>query len=442
MPRLNVLVPVMVAFVVTPHVVSAQQVPSPPGAIGGLFGGRRPQTDLNRASSRWTVTFLGSGGLDQEPVELGLGDPQAPSVTGSAATFSANTQFMRGRPGRQIELHAGGFVNHQQLQTGQMRGATGRLQGQYDRSDRLGFTGAASASYQPMTIGRPVSVPNSIAPVPPESLGPPQGVEEELWISTTGTATMRRAWTPRQRLELNYTDYRSRPIEGAGLESRSRIFSAREVWNATPRFQLRFGHNYERTTQTGGAVFSVPTTIRTLDAGFDYERQMGPVRSLRFIVDAGADFAESQTATGAVGGSLMPSVAASVEWQFSERWTVSVGGSHEATVLPGITPTPFTTDQASLQIGGTLIDRLTLSVFGSFSEGTTLEGQEGSFRASNATAQINYGLSRCCAMFASYALYNHRLRDIATAAPGIPGTYIRYTTRVGFSYWLPLYGTF
>ena len=439
LPRLIVALTILLA----PQTLWAQQVPSPPGAIGGLFGGRRPLTDPSRASSRWTVTFLGSGGVDQEPVELGLGDAQAPSVSGNAATISASTRFTRGRPGRQLEMNADGFLNRQELQTGQMRGASGRIQGQYDPNRRLGVTGMASVSYQPLMIGQPVLTGGPASVAPADSLGPPPGVEEELWISTTGTATITRGWTPRQRLELNYTDYRSQPVQGAGLNSRSVIASAREVWDATPRFQLRVGYNYEETTQDGGGIAAAPTKIQSVNLGFDFERPMGPSRSLRFIVESGADFAEAHPALDApVEQSVMPSVAGSVEWQFSQRWTVSVGGSHEATVLPGITPAPFTTDQASLQVSGTIVERLTLSMFGSFSKGTTLEGQEGSYRASTATAQINYGLSRCCAMFTSFNYYDHRLQDLSNAATGIPGSYARYTARVGFSYWLPLYGTF
>ena len=102
---------------------------------------------------------------------------------------------------------------------------------------------------------------------------------------------------------------------------------------------------------------------------------------------------------------------------------------------------PFTTNQGTLQIGGTLVGRLSVAAFGSYSEGTAFGGQPGSYRAATGTAQVNYGLSRCCSMFASVGYYDHRLIDVTTAI-GFPGTYARRTARVGFSYWLPLYGTF
>ena len=419
----------------------AQQVPSPPGAIGGLFGGRRPQADPNRASSRWSITFSGSGGIDEEPVELAPAESAGQTVSGTAATISANSQFARGRTGRQIGVAAGGFFNRQELQTGQMRGADGRVHGQYDPTRRLSFAGSASINYQPMVVGAPLVIPGPDDTLPPESLGPPTGVDENLWISTMGTASVTRGWTPRQRFEASYTDYRSQPVDGPGLESRSRIASASEVWNASERFELRAGYNYNQTTQAGSGPVGMPTTIHSLTAGFDFQRRLGPTRRMTLVFDAGADSAETLQDQGATVRSVMPSASASAQFTTSERFTLSVGGGHRATVLPGITPTPFTTDYASLQIGGTVFERLTLSGFGSFSRGTAVAGQRGSYEAGNVTAQFNYGLSRRWGFFTTVSYYDHRMRDVSDES-GIPPAYGRHTIRAGFSYWLPLYGTF
>jgi hypothetical protein len=431
----------LLVVVVTADTLLAQQVPAPPGVIGGLFGGRRPQPDPNRASSRWSITFSGSGGIDEEPIETSPEDPQGQSVSGAAGTVSANSQFMRGRPGRLVDLSAGGFLNRQELQSGQLRGANGRIHGQYDPSQRLSFSGSSSINYQPMTIGAPPAIASDEGPTPAASLGPPAGVDEELWISTMATASVTRGWTPRQRLVVSYTDLRSRPIDSPGLESRSRVVSARESWNATQRLSLRIGYNHSQTTQTGVETGNVPTAIQSATAGFDFRRQLRPTRSIAFIFDAGADYVETSIAPDRTGHVVMPSFSGSVQATLSQRWTFSLGASREASVLPGVSPTPFTTDQASMQISATIIDRLSVSAFGSYSRGAAVEGQRGAFEAGTGTAQFNYGLSRYWSVFGNVTYYDHRLREVNTAS-GIPPAYGRHTVRVGFSYWLPLYGTF
>jgi hypothetical protein len=120
---------------------------------------------------------------------------------------------------------------------------------------------------------------------------------------------------------------------------------------------------------------------------------------------------------------------------------LAAGLSHEAAVVTGVTLAPFTTDQITLQLNGAA-GRVSLSVFGAYTAGSTLAGQPGSYTAAAATAQVNYGLARCCGIFANFNYYDHQLRDVSALPVEFPATYGRHAIRVGLSYWLPLYGSF
>ena len=79
---------------------------------------------------------------------------------------------------------------------------------------------------------------------------------------------------------------------------------------------------------------------------------------------------------------------------------------------------------------------------GIYSRGAVLSTRTGEFETSQASAQVQYGFGRCCGLFGSYGLYNHRLNGLELVPASFAERYTRQIGRVGLTFWLPLYGAF
>ena len=56
--------------------------------------------------------------------------------------------------------------------------------------------------------------------------------------------------------------------------------------------------------------------------------------------------------------------------------------------------------------------------------------------------QLLYGISRCCAMALNYDYFVYRFQNVPDLPSQFPPSFDRQAVWVGFSIWLPLYGTY
>jgi hypothetical protein len=140
--------------------------------------------------------------------------------------------------------------------------------------------------------------------------------------------------------------------------------------------------------------------------------------------------------------STLPTGTATALMDVSRNWSLALNVNRDVTVLEGLSPQAFSTDAATLTLTGTVQRRLILSVASEVSRGGAVIGTTGAFDARSFVAQAQYGMANCCSLITSYTFYQHELTDIIALPAGYPPEFNRHSLRLGFSLWLPLYGTF
>ena len=353
-------------------------------------------------------------------------------------------RYWRGRTARFVEVNGGGSLERQSLAAEQLPSANGSVRGQTPIGGRIDLSGVFSVTYQPLRVSSQMSQAAPPDGSGAQDLAPAQGIVDQTWLATMVSGTASRKWSPRRRLEASVTALRLDPIRGVGDDSRSQSVSVRERWNANPRAELSYGYTYRQNRQGE----PLPGTSNRLglhaaDGGLRIEKRLSSVRMLTFAIRGGIAYSTPYEVAGASSsGSWLPVVSGAFQANLSQAWDLSVTASHEVTVLTGVTPQPFTTDQVSTQVTGNLTDRLRIGLTGAYSQGTTVDSGPGSFEGGTGTVQVQYGLARWCGVFSSYSYYEHRLREISSAPASVPSQYGRHAVRVGVSFWVPLYGTF
>jgi hypothetical protein len=123
-------------------------------------------------------------------------------------------------------------------------------------------------------------------------------------------------------------------------------------------------------------------------------------------------------------------------------WLVRGIFSRGLTILEGVSNASFYANAAAVQLGGLIERRLDATVaLGLASGKTATPGDEiGRYRTYTGTTQLRWALAQCCAAIVNYNYYHYTLTGIALAQ-GFPTSMNRHAVRVGFSVWLPLYGS-
>lgn len=426
-----------------PAPLLAQQPQQPPGSTGGLFGGYR-SLDPNRTSQTLALTVDLSTGYDENVAPDSGGGP-TPALDGRATTANAALRYWLGRTGRSIEANGRGFVNRQAFSAGNMVGgeATLRAAGLFGR--RTGADAGFGVSYEPTFLFNGFGgllAPIEGEPAPPE-VAPPQGVIEQRWIATQGSASVFRNWTSRQRMDVQFNLLHRRPTEGEGLNSRTYSAVARHAWSLRRSAGLQFSYGFTENQQGDATTSGLPLRTHTLEGGIRLERRVAPERSLVFVATGGSTYAHIERVGGVPAGEyFVPTVSTSARLDVSRTWNVAAEFNRDVTVLEGLTPEPFTGDVAGVRLAGQVGRRLALSIAGAFSRGEALVTRTGSYESLAGTASAQVYIARWCSAFASYSYYEHRTTDVATLQPGFPSRYDRNSVRAGLTVWLPLYGTF
>jgi hypothetical protein len=278
--------------------------------------------------------------------------------------------------------------------------------------------------------------------VPSTELTPPQGVTEQRWLSTQASAGFHRNWTPRQRLDVSFSDWHREPLDGIGFESRSRMASMQESWALNSRVQLLMGYRLNQNRQNGFVTQNGSTITHTTDVGVRLEKRLSATRGLAISGGGGATYARVPVAAGPALTVTQPFGTGSVQLSMARGWSLTANGSREIEVLDGVSPQPFISDMFSMQLGAAPSSRIQASVVGGYSRGSALIGTTGSFEAATGSAQLQVGLSSCCGIYTSYSYYQHRLLELSEIPVGFPSQYGRHSIRVGMTVWLPLYGSF
>jgi hypothetical protein len=194
-----------------------------------------------------------------------------------------------------------------------------------------------------------------------------------------------------------------------------------------------------RSSET--ALGSYPTDAQTFGAGLRFLNRLSPTR--QWTVSVGGRAARVDTIRSIDRVPLeyvTPSAFGGVQFDFGRTWALTADAHRDIQTLQGLTSQSFITDAVNLAIGGNVGRTLVIALGGDHLQGRAHEGDRGSFQSTGFTGQLQYALSRCCAVVGSYAYYAHRLYDISTLTANYPSRFDRNTLRVGFTVEIPLAG--
>lgn len=442
------IVLLLLAGIVAP--AAAQVVDRPPRVLGGLFGGQRPR-DPNRTSQELTLTLNLGSGYDRN---LGPGGQElpvgvfSPMESGFATTAGAAARYWRGRTSRYFEASGRGYLNSAHAADSRVAGGDAAVRGETGLGRRSGLTYDVGAAYEPTLLFSalgPLVGPTQGSVVPDGNA--PQGILEQRWLSAQGSIGVYRHWTTRQRMDVLYTRSLREPVDGPGTDSRTQVASVRHRWNPRPNAGFQLSYRYDENQQTDEVLDLQPVRTQTVDAGVNVERRLSPTRGALFSFTGGAAYTRVRPIAaagmlGQIATFVVPIVAATARLDLARAWNVSTAFDRSVTVLEGLSPEPFATNVVSLRLDGVVAQRTNVGISGAYSRGAALVTDAGSFEATGATAQVQYAMGRCCGVFTSYNYYTHRTTGVVTVPTGYPPRYDRHSVRVGFSFWLPLYGTF
>jgi hypothetical protein len=440
MIALSLLTAVFLLIAVSP--AGAQNVTGPQGAAGGIFGGHRP-IDPNRSSQRLSMDVDLSGGYDSAAEGIVAGDP-VPLLPSYAGTVQTGIRYRQGKATRFFEASTRGRVNYESRTDVELVGGEAFLQGSTSIGRRLQLAGGGLINYDPATLAGQFApaIGERQAGVGPDH-HPPGGMVQQPWLASAGYFNLFRTWSRRQTTTAEYRTSRREPIDSPGLESHSQHVFLLHNWNFRPNGGFRMSYRFDDNRQAMPTFTMPPLRTSTADLGLRLQRRFSSIRALVVEFSGGAAIAKRPASVDANALEyVVPIGGGSVNFNLTGVWSLMIEGTRDITVLEGVTPEPFATNTATLQIDAAPTNRITLGISGTYSKGAGLATRTGAFETASVFGQVRYGLGRCCGVFTSYGFYNHRLHDLLSIPVGFPEQYYRHVGRVGFTWWLPLYGSF
>jgi hypothetical protein len=366
--------------------------------------------------------------------------PLQPSYAG---TFQTCLRYRLGKATRFFEASTRGRVNYESRTDVDVVGGEAFMQGSTSLGRRMQFSGGGLVNYDPATLAAQFapSIGEGLSEVGPNH-HPPGGVVQQPWLASAGFASLLRTWSRRHTTTAEYRTSRREPVDSPGLASHAQNVFLLHNWNVRPNGGLRFSYRFDENREATPTAVLPPLHTQTADIGLRLQRRFSAIRALTTEFSAGAAIARRVASVEANPiDYIVPIGAGSVHFSLTGTWSLMVQGTRDITVLEGVTPEPFATNTATLQLHATPSNRISFGISGTHSKGAGLATRSGDFETASAFGQVRYGLGRCCGIFSSYGFYSHRLHDLLSVPVGFPQQYYRHVVRVGFTWWLPLYGT-
>jgi hypothetical protein len=188
---------------------------------------------------------------------------------------------------------------------------------------------------------------------------------------------------------------------------------------------------------------TTPMKTQNVEVSYGYSRRLSPTRQLQLEVGGGSTHVSTLNATDRADLAYwMPAGRGSISWDIGRSWSLAGDYSRSANVVPGVSLTSFATDAASASVSGLVSSRVEMSLTAMYSNGRSGGADtSGRFQNSSGSAQLLYAISRRYAASVNYDYYVYHFQDVSDLASGFPPDFDRHAIRVGFTIWLPLYGT-
>ena len=426
--------------------VAAQAITGAPGSAGGLFGGHHPVTPTATSQRLWTNFDL-STGLDTGSQSGLLSTTTAETHKQFADTAGAAIGYWRGKNTRYFDVSANSFMNRQEIAPTELYGGRAQVGGGLNTGRTLRLNASASVALDGAAVSAITAPP---AGATSEDLVRRStyvgGVLDDRWRTTTGTAGAGFTWSRQQSTTASGWLSASVPVRGSGLDSEARGLTLQHLWNLDRSQGLTFGYrfsgNRQHRAEDLGLGLESHVRSHAVDVGWRSERHLSSIRTVTLWVAGGMTFTTEEALGGTAPTYSAPVYSGGTALSLTRVWFFSAEARREVSVVAGVSPVPFTSDSGNVRLDWVPSPRMRLALAGLFTVGHGAdESRPDTFRSSNALAQFQYGLARCCGIFTTYNFYRHRLVDVPVPI-GFPASYDRQAIRIGFSLWLPLYGSF
>jgi opacity protein-like surface antigen len=441
----RLLVIALVATVSLPAVAAAQMVQRPQRPYRGLFGGG-PQPDPNRSRQELTLTASVLGGWDDWISPLGGGGQVQPGLaqrSGNSGVGEATIQYWLGQTGRSFSVNGRATTSvYEGINVGPTTAGGLTLRGETDFGRLNHVQLSQDVAYDPALVLGSLAhggINPAVSSLAPE---PSSGFTEQRSWSSTSTASAMRRWNPRQTTTSGYSFSQRGYLDEFGFDSVTHAADLRHSWTFRRTLSAEGSYRFS-DARIDSSRGEAPLTDQDMQLGLSYSRRLSPSRQLYLSGGIGATFVETLHALDRTQLQYWtPSGRAEARIDVGRSWAIGADYGRAQRVLQGVTVRSFATDSATLQIDGMPSRKTEISISTGYSNGRSGGNQgPGRFETYAGSAQFRYALSRVCAAMVNYDYFYYRLRDIQDLASGFPKEYDRNAVRVGFTFWLPLYGS-
>jgi hypothetical protein len=365
--------------------------------------------------------------------------------SGTALTGEAALRYFRGRTQRSISFDGRASMNGysgidaEATLGGAMTFTAGTNLG---RVTHLRFS--QDVDYVPtLVLGAPeLTSLDLTAPVPDVAAVSSGYLDQRSW-SSNSVVNLDRRWTSRQTTLVAAAYSSLTYLDDLGADTRTRFANLIHSWSVSRTSSLRGLYSISDADLESGGV-ATPMTNQTIDFSFSYDRRLSPTRQLQITGGGGATHVSTLNAVDHSNLSYwMPSGSGSFSWDVGRSWSLAGDYSRSANVLQGVSLTTFATDSASTSVSGLVNSRIETSFSATYSNGHSGGADTtGRFENYSGSMQLLYAISRCCAMALNYDYFVYRFQNVPDLPSQFPPSFDRQAVWVGFSIWLPLYGTY
>jgi hypothetical protein len=390
------------------------------------------------------VSTLGTYEDNLSPTgEGGIADPTIARRSGTTGLISGEGEYRYGHTTRFLEADGQAYVHSfRNIGVTPMYGGSFELRGSSRLGRRSTVTGGAGIRWQPSFSLTPMTGADDIqtetAPTDPTS-----GVLEMRTRNVSGSSTLTHSWNLRHRTNMSYGYSQFRATGVSPVQSQSQEAALGHNWDLRRSVSLLALYQYQELRSDVNGLFERPSDTQTGNLGVELRRRISRTRTVSISGGGGAMHVSTVSSIdGLPLRYVAPSGYASARMDIGRTWSVSFDARRDVSVLEGLSTQSFLTNMMTAWAGGRIGRDWLLTFSGSFSDGTANEGDVGSFTSSNGMAQLQYSVMRCCTIITGYSFYTHRLRDVAAVPLGFPSHFDRNAVSVGFSMWMPFYGSF
>jgi hypothetical protein len=388
------------------------------------------------------------GGYDDNVTAgLGTGSGTAPTAMASGATglMNGTLSYFRGNTRHALTMDGTGTLTaYPGYLDSPAPGAVARIGATTTVGRDMTIDVSERAGYEPFF--NVLSTGAGAAPLPPGvgEAAPAADLFERRSVSSRTSISLDRRWGRSDATSLGYTygvwQYTNDDYGGGTSHAVTGDYRRRLAAGVRARARYRY-RNLEYEDSTGALR---PMREHRLEAGPDLEKSLSRSRQLSFSFSAGAARIETiSSVTGQPFDDWVPTGRASLTLTLSPDWSVDAGYRREFSLFYGATDEVYTTDTASLSLGGFLVDRVRLSLGATYGNWQTVvaSGVNETLNVYGGTVQLNLLLTDAVTATAGYYYYYHRYSNPAALPEGFPADYDRHAIRAGISFWLPLAGT-